>query len=155
MPFLRLATVAMIGGVTLAAGVAPASQSTAETVEGNDNRRPAGILADSVLTVQIYAARGAWRPERDEGPALNVAAFGEEGGPLVTPAPLLRVSEGTDVIIRVRNTLAERLSIHGLVTRPSVEDAVFTVEPGRRAKYGSRPARPARITTGRQPPAPP
>ena len=133
MPFLRLATVAMIGGVTLAAGVA-AAQSTAETVEGNDNRRPAGILADSVLTVRIYAARGAWRPERDEGPALNGAAFGEEGGPLVTPGPLLRVSEGTDVIIRVRNTLAERLSIHGLVTRP---------------------ARPARITTGRQPPAPP
>jgi FtsP/CotA-like multicopper oxidase with cupredoxin domain len=130
MPFLRLATVAMIGGLTLTAGVAPASQSTAETVEGNDNRRPAGILADSVLTVQIYAARGAWRPERDEGPALNVAAFGEEGGPLVTPGPLLRASEGTDVIVRVRNTLAERLSIHGLVTRPAVEDAVFTVEPG-------------------------
>jgi FtsP/CotA-like multicopper oxidase with cupredoxin domain len=59
-----------------------------------------------------------------------VAAFGEEGGPLVTPGPLLRVREGTDVIVRVRNTLAERLTIHGFVPRPAAEDAIFTVEPG-------------------------
>jgi hypothetical protein len=65
MPFLRLATVAMIGGVTLVAGVAAAAQSTAETVEGSDNRRPAGILADSVLTVRIYAARGVPSETRD------------------------------------------------------------------------------------------
>jgi FtsP/CotA-like multicopper oxidase with cupredoxin domain len=155
MPFPRLATVAMIGSFTLAAGAAATAQSTAQTVEVNDNRRPAGILADGALTVRIHAARGAWRPERDEGPALNVAAFGEEGGPLVTPGPLLRVSEGTDVIIRVRNTLAERLSIHGLVTRPAVEDAVFTVEPGQTREIRFAAGAPGTIPTGRQPPAPP
>ena len=130
MPFPRIATAATIGWLTVTAGAAATAQSTAETVEGNDNRRPAGSLADGALTVRIYAARGDWRPERDEGPALNVAAFGEDGGPLVTPGPLLRVAEGTDVIVSVRNTLAERLSIHGLVRRPAAEDAVFTVEPG-------------------------
>ena len=94
MPFPRIAIAATIGWLTMAAAGAATAQSTAETVDGNDNRRPAGILADGALTVRIYAARGEWRPERDEGPALNVAAFGEEGGPLVTPGPLLRVSGG-------------------------------------------------------------
>ena len=130
MLFPRIATAATIGWLTVAGGAVATAQSTAETVDGNDNRRPAGILADGALTVRIYAARGEWRPEREEGPALNVAAFGEEGGPLVTPGPLLRVSEGTDLIVRVRNTLAERLSIHGFVMRPANDDAVFTVEPG-------------------------
>ena len=130
MPFPRIAIAATIGWLTMAAAGAATAQSTAETVDGNDNRRPAGILADGALTVRIYAARGDWRPERDEGPALNVTAFGEEGGPLVTPGPLLRVPEGTDVIVHVRNTLAERLTIHGFVTRPAAEDAIFTVEPG-------------------------
>ena len=130
MLFLRLATAATIGWLTVAGGAVATAQSTAETVDGNDNRRPAGILADGALTVRIYAARGEWHPEREEGPALNVAAFGQEGGPLVTPGPLLRVSEGTDLIVRVRNTLAARLSIHGFVTRPANDDTVFTVEPG-------------------------
>jgi hypothetical protein len=58
----------------MAAAGAATAQSPAETVEGNDNRRPAGILGDGALTVRIYAARGDWRPERDEGPALNVTA---------------------------------------------------------------------------------
>ena len=130
MLFPRIATAATIGWLTVAGGAVATAQSTAETVDGNDNRRPAGILADGALTVRIYAARGEWHPEREEGPALNVAAFGEEGGPLVTPGPLLRVSEGTDLIVRVRNTLAERLSLHGFVPRPANDDTVFTVEPG-------------------------
>lgn len=130
MPFPRIAIAATIGWLTMAAAGAATAQSPAETVEGNDNRRPAGILGDGALTVRIYAARGDWRPERDEGPALNVTAFGEEGGPLVTPGPLLRVPEGAEVIVHVRNTLAERLTIHGFVTRPAAEDAIFTVQPG-------------------------
>lgn len=130
MLFPRIATAATIGWLTVAGGAVATAQSTAETVDGNDNRRPAGILADGALTVRIYAARGDWHPEREEGPALNVAAFGEEGGPLMTPGPLLRVSEGTDLIVRVRNTLAERLSIHGFVTRPANDDTAFTVEAG-------------------------
>jgi FtsP/CotA-like multicopper oxidase with cupredoxin domain len=130
MPFPRIAIAATIGWFTVAAAGAATAQSTAETVTGNDNRAPAGTLTDGALSVRIYAGRGEWHPERNEGPALNVAAFGEEGGALVTPGPLLRVSEGTDVIVHVRNTLAERLTIHGFVTRPTADDAVFTVESG-------------------------
>ena len=48
----------------------------------------------------------------------------------MTPGPLLRVPEGAEVIVHVRNTLAERLTIHGFVTRPAAEDAIFTVQPG-------------------------
>ena len=84
MAYPRLAAATLIGYLTLGAGATPSAQSTSDTLEGNDNRRPAGTLADGTLTVRIYAARGDWRPERNEGPALQVAAFGEEGGLLAT-----------------------------------------------------------------------
>ena len=44
MPFPRIAIAATIGWLTMAAAGAATAQSPAETVEGNDNRRPAGIL---------------------------------------------------------------------------------------------------------------
>src|SRR5688500_63823 len=84
-----------------------AAQPTAEEVASNDNRRSAGSLVNGVLSVRLRAARGDWRPEAEDGPALRVAAFGEEGGPLLTPGPLLRVVEGTTIQVRVSNTLSE------------------------------------------------
>ena len=126
----RTALVTLAGALVLAVPSAAVPQTGDLTVAANENRRPAGVQASGVLTVRLYAARGEWRPEEDEGPSLNVAAFGEEGGPLLTPGPLLRVPEGTDVVVLVRNTLAEHLDIHGLVTRPAADEGVFTIEPG-------------------------
>jgi hypothetical protein len=51
MLFPRIATAVTIGWLTVA-GAAATAQSTAETVEGHDNRRPAGILADGALALR-------------------------------------------------------------------------------------------------------
>src|SRR5262249_47730044 len=75
----------------------------ATMVMANDNRHPAGILADGVLRVRLFARQGQWRPEESDGPTLDVAAFGEESGSLVIPSPLLRAVEGTDIIVHVEN----------------------------------------------------
>ena len=37
----------------------------------NDNRQPAGTLANGVLTLDLRASVGLWRPEGDAGPALR------------------------------------------------------------------------------------
>jgi manganese oxidase len=101
-----------------------------ETIAANDNLRPAGTLASGVLTVRLVARQGQWRPEGEDGPALDVAAFGEEGGPLLTPGPLLRIPEGADIVVQVRNQLAVRMDIHGFLARPAANDTVFSVPAG-------------------------
>ena len=52
-----------------------------------------------------------------KGPRLEVEAFGEAGGPLMVPAPLLRVRASTVVIARVSNDLDAPLRVHGLCAR--------------------------------------
>jgi FtsP/CotA-like multicopper oxidase with cupredoxin domain len=128
MHFSRTACLPLLGLLSLVAADAALAQSA--KVTANDNRRPAGVLAGGVLTVRFHAGEGEWRPEETDGPSLTVAAFGEEGGPLLTPGPLLRVPEGTLVTLHVRNSLTKRLDIHGLETRPATDDAVISIQPG-------------------------
>src|SRR5262249_49077470 len=109
-------------GASTAGGTQPPAASV---VMSNNNTRASGTRTGNTVTVRLIAGRGLWRPEEAEGPALDVAAFGEENGPLLTPGPLMRVLEGTDLVVIVRNTLAEHLDVHGLVTHPANDDTVL------------------------------
>jgi FtsP/CotA-like multicopper oxidase with cupredoxin domain len=107
------------GGATLAAVVA------------NDNRHPAGELRGDTLTIRLEVGMAVWHPEADAGPAIEVAAFAEEGRTPQVPGPLIRVRTGTTIVATVRNTLADStISIHGLVTRPAAVDDTITLRPG-------------------------
>ncbi|HKE92096.1 MAG TPA: multicopper oxidase domain-containing protein [Gemmatimonadales bacterium] len=109
---------------------APAMQASSERIAPNDNRRPAGVLANEVLTVNLEARSGLWYPDGPDGLARNVAAFAEAGGPLQDPGPLIRVPAGTEVRVTVRNALDEVLTMFGLgVTRGVAGDSV-RIEPG-------------------------
>jgi FtsP/CotA-like multicopper oxidase with cupredoxin domain len=95
----------------------------AERITPNDNRTPAGVLRDSTLTLDLELRRGRWYPEADDGPSVEVFAFGEPGRPLQVPAPLIRVRQGTRLRVRVRNTLTDstlvvRLLRDSLAVRP-------------------------------------
>src|SRR5260370_18525745 len=68
-----------------------------ERLVANSNQTPAGRFAEGQLTIRLEAAMGEWYPEENDGPALKVAAFREEGRPLPTPGPLLPRPRGTDV----------------------------------------------------------
>jgi hypothetical protein len=59
-------------------------------VVNNDNLHAAGAVEQSVLVVRMVAGTGTWRPEGRDGVALEVAAFGEEGGELSVPGPQSR-----------------------------------------------------------------
>ena len=114
----------------LSAVQALAATPDPEPVVANDNTRAAGTTADDVLTLRLRAAAGAWRPEGEAGPALQVEALGEEGAVLSVPAPLIRVTEGTTIAASIRNELTSPLRVHGLCARGGTACAPLDVPPG-------------------------
>jgi manganese oxidase len=108
----------------------------------NDNRRPAGTLANGVLTLDLRASVGLWRPEADGGPALSVEAFGEGSSPLSVPAPLIRVPEGTEIAARLRNELTSAMRVHGLCERGGSACPPLDVPAGesRQVRFKTGPA---------------
>src|SRR5215216_3906741 len=95
-----------------------------ERVSPNDNRRSVGTLSKGVLTIALEAREGAWQPEGDRGRTLDVAAFAEEGKPLLTPGPLVRVPVGTEIRATIRNRLDKPLTVFGLGKTRGVTDSV-------------------------------
>jgi FtsP/CotA-like multicopper oxidase with cupredoxin domain len=71
----------------------------------HDNREPAGAMTGKILKVRLEAVRGVWRPEGSDGPVRDVYTFAEEGKAPNIPGPLIRVSEGTELHVFVRNRL--------------------------------------------------
>ena len=106
-----------------------AAPSLARVVSTNDNTRPSGRIEGDVLNVRLYAGVGGWRPEGPQGAPIEIAAFGEEGADVSIPGPLIRVREGTTVVLTLRNALASALRVNGLCTRPSTCEPV-SVAPG-------------------------
>ena len=98
-------------------------------VESNDNVRAAGTLEDGTLRLALRAGRGRWKPEGPSGPALEVEAFGEVGRVLTVPAPLIRVVEGTQLVVSIRNDLDTRLAVHGLCARDGSPCEPLEVRP--------------------------
>ena len=113
-----------------AAATPPATGKPLPTVRASDLRRPAGTLEDGVLTVRLEARPGLWYPESDDGTALPVAAFAEEGQSLQNPGPLIRVPVGTEVRVTVRNSLAKPLTLFGLGERRGVAADSTRLESG-------------------------
>jgi FtsP/CotA-like multicopper oxidase with cupredoxin domain len=100
-----------------AAAAAAAAPEALPAVVTHDNRQPAGVLTHGTLVLNLRAARGLWRPEKESGPAFAIEAFGERTGVLMAPAPLIRVPEATQIVASIRNDLTVPLFVHGLCER--------------------------------------
>ncbi len=124
---------------------APARRPIASPASGilvNDNRHPAGHLHAGVLTLRLEAGVGTWRPEGPDGARLSVAAFGETGGPLQNPGPLVRVPSGTEIRATVHNALTVPLWIYGMGTARGYGADSFDVAPGATRELRFRPTDP-------------
>jgi FtsP/CotA-like multicopper oxidase with cupredoxin domain len=108
----------------------PVAQSSLASISVNDNARSAGTISGGVAVVRLEAARGGWKPEGQESPELEVAAFGEEGRFLQIPGPMIRVRANSEIVVAIRNRPAETLFVHGLVGHPVHSDAVLAVPAG-------------------------
>jgi FtsP/CotA-like multicopper oxidase with cupredoxin domain len=111
-------------------------------VQTHENRQPAGVLTEGTLMLQLRAARGVWRPEKENGPALTIEAFGERNGSLMAPAPLIRVPEGTSIVASVRNDLDVDLRVNGLCEHNDAPCAPLDVPAGSSRDVVFRTGRP-------------
>jgi FtsP/CotA-like multicopper oxidase with cupredoxin domain len=114
-----------------------------ERIASNDNRRPAGRLKNRVLTLALEVRAGLLQPEENDGPGVPALAFAEAGQKLRVPGPLIRVPQGTDIRVSVRNPLPEStLKVYGLHTRPATGDSGLRIPPGERREVQFRAATP-------------
>jgi FtsP/CotA-like multicopper oxidase with cupredoxin domain len=113
-----------------------------ETIAANDNRRPTGRLEHGVLTLALEVRAGTLRPEEDGGPGIPALAFAEAGAPLQVPGPLIRVPQGTEIRVSLRNPLDSSLTVHGLAARPTPSDSGLVVRPGETREFRFRATSP-------------
>ena len=115
----------------LALAVTSAMSRAPESIAANDNRHAVGALSGKVLTVKLEAREGLWRPEGENGRAIPVAAWAEEGKPLSNPGPLIRVPVGTEVRATIHNTLGKPLIVSGFGKTRGPSDSVIVPVNGR------------------------
>jgi len=126
-----------IAAALLCAGPLSA-QAPYARIQANDNRVPAGLLKDGVLTLQLDVVRGMFFPDRDSDPGIDVLAFAEHGHAPMIPGPLIRVPRGTEIRTTITNTLADSaITIWGLNGARQRTDSV-RIEPGARAQLITR-----------------
>jgi FtsP/CotA-like multicopper oxidase with cupredoxin domain len=105
-------------------------------IRANHNDRPAGSFVNGVLTLRLVAREGVWHPEAEDGVGIPVRAFAEEGRALENPGPLIRVPEGTEIRVRVRNAIpGATLVVHGLTTHPGTDSLVLAPGEGRETRF--------------------
>ena len=119
----------VLGAAALVSAARPSTPPT-EAAVPNDNRAPAGRLANGVLTVALETRRVAWHPEADDGPFVPTYAFAEPGQRARLPGPLIRVPVGTTVAATVRNTLSVPMKLFGLHARGEGRGDSTIIAPG-------------------------
>ncbi len=88
----------------------------------------------------LEARTAMWRPAADDGPALEIAAFGERGRAPSVPGPLIRVAAGATVTVTLVNRLPDTLRVTGLIDPRSADTLV--VAPGATGRSRFRADRP-------------
>lgn len=114
MPHLLVAPalVSLLMAVPSGGSAQSAPPPIRNAIATHDNVKPAGSVENGELRVSLWAGMGTWLPAGN-GSDITVSAFGEEGGPLSIPSPLVRAAQGTIVRASVRNALAAPLRVAG------------------------------------------
>jgi FtsP/CotA-like multicopper oxidase with cupredoxin domain len=107
------------------------AKSPPRRITANDNRRPAGTLRDGKLELKLEVVEAEWFPEAESGPSVMMQAFAEVGRAPEIPGPMIRVPEGTEIHITIRNSLPDsEVVVRGLRTRPATTDDVVRIPAG-------------------------
>jgi manganese oxidase len=107
-----------------------AENSALPRIVANDNRTSAGELKNGALELRLEISPAVWYPEDEAGGRVDVYAFGEEGRAPQIPGPLIRVPPGTQIHIRIHNTLPLAAKIYGLHQRPGDSKDALSIAPG-------------------------
>lgn len=124
-----------------AAVLASCTRSAPPTATSNDHRAAAGAVDPrGSVTLALEARMARWHPAADDGPALEVATFGEVGRTPMVPGPMIRVPVGTNVSVSLTNRLTDTLLVTGLID-PRTDDTLV-VAPGATASAAFRADQP-------------
>ncbi|HEY1469386.1 MAG TPA: hypothetical protein VGF61_10105, partial [Candidatus Acidoferrum sp.] len=99
-------------------------------IAANTNRSPAGIWSQGALTVELEIREGAFYPEDESGPSLQVFAFAERGKQLQIPGPMIRIPQDTRIHLTIHNLIARDVLIHGMHARPGKNDDTIEIAAG-------------------------
>jgi FtsP/CotA-like multicopper oxidase with cupredoxin domain len=103
---------------------------TPPAIQPNSNRVAAGTIENGSLALHLELRQGRWFPGADTGPSMAIYAFGEASKPLQIPGPLIRVPEGMEIHVTVRNLLPAAAVLHGLHSHPGDAKDVVALNPG-------------------------
>jgi FtsP/CotA-like multicopper oxidase with cupredoxin domain len=106
------------------------ADSSLPRIATNTNQHAAGTLSEGALTVELEIREGAFYPEDESGPSLQVFAFAERGKQLQIPGPMIRILRDTTIHVTVHNLIARDVLIHGLHTRPGRNEDTIEVAAG-------------------------
>lgn len=112
------------------AGTCGATETALPKIDANDNRVPAGQMNANVLTLRLELRKGQWFPRGETDPSYEVFSFAEEGKPLQTPGPMIRVPQKSRVHVSVHNSLLTTVYVHGLHEHPNKTDDVMELQSG-------------------------
>jgi FtsP/CotA-like multicopper oxidase with cupredoxin domain len=126
----QIARRTLVAAAQLLLMTCPLAAGLLSPIAANENRTPGGELRAGVLTLRLEMRKGVWHPEREDGEAIAVYAFGEVGKTLQVPAPAIRVPQNTTIDITLHNELAVPATLHGLHQRPGADNDVIVIAPG-------------------------
>lgn len=118
---------------------AASEQRVLPIAKPNPNTTPAGRLRDGILELDLVATLTMWHPDGDSLPGIPVEAFAESGKSPQVPGPLIRVAQGTELHLSVRNALTQDTLTY-VVDVDDLHDSVV-VAPGATGDLRVRPAR--------------
>jgi FtsP/CotA-like multicopper oxidase with cupredoxin domain len=127
---VRYRVYSVLVGLVLCAFASAEAADTLPVVTANDNRTPAGALDNGILRLQLEVREGRWYPENDGGPYRDVYAFAEAGHTPQSSGPLIRVPQGTQIHVTIRNALPVAARIHGLHGHPGDSKETLQLAPG-------------------------
>ena len=92
----------------------PKPAAGAVVAVANQNRVSGGVQNARVLVLALDVVTARWKPESDTEPEVPILAFTEAGKTPTVPGPLIRVRQGTELRVTLRNRSDSALVIGGL-----------------------------------------
>ncbi|MDP9177383.1 MAG: multicopper oxidase domain-containing protein [Gemmatimonadota bacterium] len=108
----------------------PRPVANAPMVVINQNRVPAGRIADRTLTLALDIVEAAWRAEGPRDPVVRILALAERGKAPQVPGPLLRAEVGTKVRLTLRNRSDSAVMMSGFRQSLAAGDDTLHLAPG-------------------------
>jgi FtsP/CotA-like multicopper oxidase with cupredoxin domain len=114
----------------IALGTSITTNAQDTLINTHDNLVPAGVLSGDEYAIELVVEQGMWYPGGENSFGIAMYAFREVNGPLQIPGPLVRIPQGTDVMVTIRNAVSGELHINGLHSYSGASEEILRIPSG-------------------------